>query len=52
MELSEKGLTVISGLAYGIDREAHLGGLQGPGGSIAVMGTGPDLVYPAANRDL
>jgi len=52
MELSDKGLTVISGLAYGIDREAHLGGLQGPGSSIAVMGTGPDLVYPAANRDL
>ena len=52
MELSDQGITVISGLAYGIDREAHLGGLKGPGGSIAVMGTGPDLVYPAANRDL
>jgi DNA processing protein len=52
MELSEKGLTVISGLAYGIDREAHLGGLTGPGSSIAVMGTGPDLIYPATNRDL
>jgi len=52
MELSDTGVTVVSGLAYGIDREAHLGGLKGPGGSIAVMGTGPDLVYPASNRDL
>ena len=51
-ELSERGLTIISGLAYGIDREAHLGGLTGPGSSIAVMGTGPDLIYPATNRDL
>lgn len=52
MELSAQGVTVISGLAYGIDREAHLGGLTGPGSSVAVMGTGPDLVYPAANRDI
>lgn len=52
MELSEQGLTVVSGLAYGIDREAHLGGIKGPGSSIAVMGTGPDLIYPAANRDV
>jgi len=51
-ELSDRGLTIISGLAYGIDREAHLGGLTGPGSSIAVMGTGPDLVYPATNRDI
>lgn len=52
MDLSETGVTVISGLAYGIDREAHLGGLKGPGSSIAVMGTGPDLIYPASNRDI
>jgi DNA processing protein len=52
MELSDKGVTVVSGLAYGIDREAHLGGLKGVGSSIAVMGTGPDLVYPAANKDV
>ncbi len=52
MDLADAGVTVISGLAYGIDREAHLGGLTGPGSSIAVMGTGLDLVYPAANRDL
>ena len=52
MDLSDTGVTVISGLAYGIDREAHLGGLKGAGSSIAVMGTGPDLIYPASNRDL
>lgn len=52
MDLSDTGITVISGLAYGIDREAHLGGLKGPGSSIAVMGTGPDLIYPASNRDI
>lgn len=52
MDLSAAGVAVISGMAQGIDREAHLGGLSGPGGSIAVMGTGPDLIYPASNRDL
>ncbi|MBI4804718.1 MAG: DNA-protecting protein DprA [Desulfovibrio sp.] len=52
VDLSAAGITVISGMAHGIDREAHLGGLSGPGSSIAVMGTGPDLIYPASNRDL
>jgi DNA processing protein len=52
VDLAQQGITVISGMAYGIDREAHLGGLAGPGGSIAVLGTGLDLVYPACNRDL
>lgn len=52
MDLSATGVTVVSGLAYGIDREAHMGGLEGPGSSIAVMGTGPDLIYPASNRDI
>ncbi|UDM50470.1 DNA-processing protein DprA [Cupriavidus sp. MP-37] len=51
-ELSESGLTVISGLALGIDAAAHAGGLQGCGGTIAVTGTGADRVYPADNLDL
>ncbi len=51
-DLSVQGVTIISGLAYGIDREAHLGGLKGPGSSIAVMGTGLDLVYPSSNMDI
>jgi len=51
-DLSAAGVTVVSGLAFGIDRQAHLGGLSGPGSSVAVLGTGLDLVYPDANLDV
>ncbi|EKO41025.1 MAG: DNA protecting protein DprA, partial [Solidesulfovibrio magneticus str. Maddingley MBC34] len=50
--LAGAGITVVSGLAYGIDRQAHLGGLSGPGRSVAILGTGLDLVYPDANLDV
>lgn len=50
--LSERGWTVVSGLAAGIDAAAHAGALTGPGSTIAVIGTGIDIVYPRANRDL
>jgi DNA processing protein len=50
--LSQMKLTVISGLAHGIDTAAHMGGLRGLGSSIAVVGTGLDKVYPSANREL
>ncbi len=50
--LSNAGLCIISGLAHGIDAAAHQGALSGPGSSIAVVGTGLDRVYPAANREL
>ena len=50
--LSDAGLRVVSGLALGIDAAAHRGGLAGASSSIAVVGTGLDIVYPARNRDL
>lgn len=50
--LSDAGLCILSGMAHGIDAAAHRGGLRGQGSSIAVVGTGLDKVYPAANRDL
>jgi len=50
--LSSAGLAIVSGLASGIDAAAHRGGLAGVAKSIAVVGTGPDRVYPASNRAL
>jgi DNA processing protein len=51
-QLSKIGITVVSGLALGIDRQAHLGGLQGLGSSIAVLGCGLDVDYPQGNLDV
>ena len=50
--LSERGLTIVSGLATGIDGASHRGALAGVGGTIAVLGCGPDVVFPRSHARL
>jgi DNA processing protein len=50
--LSDAGMTIVSGLALGIDAAAHRGGLSGPASTIAVLGTGVDIIYPRRNVEL
>jgi DNA processing protein len=51
-ELAGQGVTIISGLAQGVDAAAHRAALQVSGATVGVLGCGIDLIYPAENRRL
>lgn len=51
-ELAKEGIDIISGLAAGVDVEAHIGALEGNGFTLGVLGCGVDIVYPRENFDV
>ncbi len=51
-QLANQGITVVSGMARGIDSSAHFGALKNSGRTIAIIGSGLDVIYPAENKNL
>jgi len=51
-DLSDKGITIVSGMALGVDGMAHRAALEGKASTIAIVAGGPDNIYPSENREL
>lgn len=51
-KLTREGVTVVSGLAFGVDSAAHEGAVKAGGPTVAVLGCGPDVIYPPENEKL
>jgi DNA processing protein len=51
-DLAQRQLVIVSGLARGIDSAAHRGAIEGPGKTVAVLGSGIDVIYPRENKRL
>ena len=51
-ELANIGVTIVSGLAHGVDRVAHLSALESGGRTIGILGNGIDNIYPKSNRSI